>query len=299
MSVWKRNAVFVLACVAMQTWAGGSPFLWRIETAGAKPSYLFGSIHIPTPAVTNLAPCVERALQSTDAVYCELAFEPETLMKIGQASMNARRPLSQVLPADVYTRAEAELGRIVPGFKLAAIERAEVWVLMAELVMLDYQVKYPSVPALDLLLFQRAQAAGKETGGLETAEEQLGAMAAFTDAEQIEMLRSTLDEMQDLRKKGQDAVQLLLDAYLSGDAAALDREVDRSYATCTPALRKRFEQLLLVERNRRMADRIAKRIRTQPGKSTLFVIGTLHGLGQGSVVDLLAKSGLTVERVKP
>ena len=299
MSMWKRAAIFLFACVAMQAWAGGSPFLWRIGSSGNKPSYLFGSIHIPTPAVTNLAPCVEQALLSSDAVYCELSFDAATLTKISQASMNARRPLSQVLPADVYAQAEAELGRIVPGFKLAALDRAQVWVLASELVMLDYQVKYPAVPPLDLLLFQRAQAAGKETGGLETAQEQLDAMSAFTDAEQIEMLRSTLDEMRDLRKKGQDAVQLLLDAYLSGNSDALDREVNRSYETCSPALRKRFEQLLLANRNRRMADRIAQRIRAAPGKSTLFVVGTLHGLGQGSVVDLLAKSGLKVERVNP
>ncbi len=247
--------------------------------------------------MTNLAPVVERALASADAVFCEVAFDSGTVAEIARASMGAKQPLSNVLPPDLYARAETELARAVPGFKLAALDRAEIWVVAAELVMLESQIRHPLVPPLDLWVYQRAQAAGKATGGLETAREQLDAMNAFTRDEQIEMLRSTLDEIQELRKQGKDPVRLLLEAYLSGDAAAVDREVNRSYETCPPALQKRFEQLLLTERNRRMADRIASKIRAEPDKSTLFVVGTLHGLGEGSVVDLLAKSGLNVARV--
>jgi len=279
--------------------AGGSPFLWRVTPANGRPSYLFGSIHIPTPVVTNLAPSVEQAFQSSDAVYCELPFDAETIMRVTQGAMNAQRPLSQALPADLYTRAEREMGRLVPGFKLAALDHAEIWLVMSELVVLDYQLKYPGVPPLDLLMYQRAQGCGKEVGGIETAQEQLDAMNAFSADEQVEMLRAMLDEMQDLRKKGQDAVRLLLDAYVSGDVDQVDREVNRSYESCSPALKKRFEELLLTSRNRRMADRIAQKIRSKPDKSTLFVDGALHGLGPVSVVDLLGQAGFRVERVQP
>lgn len=54
---------------------------------------------------------------------------------------------------------------------------------------------------------------------------------------------------------------------------------------------------LLLTRNRRMADRIAEKVRGSPDKTFLFVVGAMHGLGQNSVVDLLAKAGLKVERV--
>jgi uncharacterized protein YbaP (TraB family) len=77
----------------------------------------------------------------------------------------------------------------------------------------------------------------------------------------------------------------------------VDREVNRSFERCSPALQKRFEQSLLLTRNRRMADRIAEKVRGSPDKKFLFVVGAMHGLGQNSVVDLLAKAGLKVERV--
>jgi uncharacterized protein YbaP (TraB family) len=292
----RRWTTLLFLFLAAAAWAD-KPFLWKVEAGGQKPSYLFGSIHIPSPSVTNLAPSVERAFQASDAVYCELAFEEATVLKIAQASMGAKTPLSQALPPELYARTETELQRVVPGFKLAALERAEVWTVGFALAMLEYQVRYPHVTPLDLLLFQRAQAAGKATGGLETAEEQLGAMNSFTAAEQVDMLRASLDDMEAMRRQGQSPVERLLTAYRSGSAEAVDREVSRSLERCSPALKSRFEQSLLHTRNRRMANRIAEKVRGAPDKSFLFVVGAMHGLGQDSVVDMLWKAGLKVERV--
>lgn len=292
----RRWTTLLLLSLAAAAWAD-KPFLWKVDAGGQKPSYLFGSIHIPSPSLTNLAPSVERVLQGADAVYCELAFDDATVLKIAQSSMGSKRLLSQTLPPELYARTEAELRRVVPGFKLAALERAEIWTVGFALAMLEYQVRYPRVTPLDLLLFQRAKAAGKATGGLETAEEQLEAMNSFTAAEQVEMLRATLDDMDAMRRQGQSPVERLLAAYRAGSAEAVDREVSRSLERCSPALQKRFEQSLLLTRNRRMADRIAEKVRGSPDKKFLFVVGAMHGLGQNSVVDLLAKAGLKVERV--
>ena len=292
-------AALLALFVAVQTWAADKPFLWQIDGGGQKPSYLFGSIHIPTPTVTNLAPSVERAFQGADAVFCELAFDSATLLKIAQVSMGAIQPLSQALPPELYARTEAEMRRVVPGFKLAALERAEIWAVGCSLALFEYQVRYPRVPPLDLLLYQRAQAAGKMTGGLETADEQLAAMGGFTVAEQIEMLRAALDDLEAMHRQGQSPVERLLTVYRSGNAEAVDREVNRSMARCPPGLQRRFEESLLAARNRKMAERIADRMRASPDKSFLFVVGALHGLGKGSVVERLGQAGLKVGLAAP
>jgi uncharacterized protein YbaP (TraB family) len=285
----------LLVLLAVRGWAD-RPFLWRIESDAQKPSYLFGSIHIPTPALTNLTPAVERAFQSADAVYCELAFEEAVLQQAAQASLSAKAPLSQALPPELYARTELELRRVVPGFKLASLERAELWAVGFMLVMLEYQVRYPSVPPLDVLLYRRAKACGKAVGGLETVEEQLGAMGGFTADEQVEMLRAALDDLEAMRRQGQSPVERLLTAYRSGDEPALDREVNRSFARCAPELQRRFEQSLLHARNTRMAERILAALRASPDKRFLFVVGAMHGLGPSSVVDLLRQAGAKVER---
>ena len=299
MKPMRRWIAGVLFCVAAGAWAAEKPFLWQIDGGGQKPSYLFGSIHIPTPTVTNLAPAVERVFQTADAVFCELAMEDETVQKVAQASMGAKVPLSQALPPELYARTEAELRRVVPGFRLAALERAEIWTAGFLLAMFEYQVRYPHVPALDLLLYQRAKAAGKETGGLETAEEQLAAMGSFTVGEQIEMLRAALDDLEAMRRRGQSPVERLLTVYRSGDAEEIDREINRSMERCPPALQRRFEESLLAARNKKMAERIAEKMRASPDKSFLFVVGALHGLGKGSVVERLGQAGLKVARAAP
>lgn len=288
-----------MAAVALigPAWAG-QPFLWRLESGAGKPSYLFGSIHVPSPSVTNLAPSVERALASSDAVFCELTFDAATMTALMRGSTSARQPLSQALPPELYARAEAELRRVLPSLRLASMERTEIWALASSLALLEYQVKYPTVLPLDLVLFQRGQVLGKETGGLETAQEQLDAMNAFTPAEQVAMLRAMLDDSDALRKRGEDPVRRLLEAYQQGDTEAIDREVNRSFEGCPPALRQRFETLLLAERNRKMAERIARRMRETSGKGTFFVVGALHGLGKGSVVELLGAAGVRAVRVE-
>ena len=53
---------------------------------------------------------------------------------------------------------------------------------------------------------------------------------------------------------------------------------------------------MTIAENLEMAERIADKMRASPDKSFLFVVGALHGLGQGSVVDLLGQSGLKVAR---
>src|SRR6185503_13303094 len=52
------------------------PFLWRIE--GTVPSYLYGTIHVPDPAVLELPDVVKRALDSADVFNGEIPLDPAT-----------------------------------------------------------------------------------------------------------------------------------------------------------------------------------------------------------------------------
>ena len=297
-----KRIAYVLLAVGL-FWTGqlraesvaARPFLWRID--GPKPSYVFGSIHLPSKEVTQLAPPVEKALTEADAVYCELAFDAATITKIATAVQNPAKPLSQVLPADLYACADAALQRIAPTLRVKMFEKTEVWVLATQLMMLEEQLKAPTTPPLDLMIYQRAQAAGKQVGGIETAEEELQAMNSFAEAEQVDMLRATLDEMDAAQKLGQTCSGQLLSAYLSGDLDVVERYASKMMARYSPASRKRFEETLLAERNQRMADRIREKLRAAPGKSQLFVIGALHFTGKGNVLELLQQAGLKIERV--
>ncbi len=219
--------------------APSHPFLWRIETSGAKPSHVFGTIHLPSKQVINLPSVVE------------------------------------------------------------LFEKAEVWVLATQLMVLEEQIKAPGVPFLDLLIYQSAQAARKEVGGIETVAEQLQAMNSLTEAEQISMLQATLDELDAARKLGQTAGAPLLAAYLTGSLDELDSCFRKMMVGYSPSLRRHFDEELLAKRNRRMAGRIVAKVRANPDKSHLVALGAMHYIGQDSVLELLQKEGFKIERVQP
>jgi uncharacterized protein YbaP (TraB family) len=122
-------------------------------------------------------------------------------------------------------------------------------------------------------------------------------MQGFSEAEQLEMLRATLDEMDDAKARGTTCSGELLDAYLSGNLEALDREMQKSFTGYSPALRHRFEETLLYNRNRIMAKRIAEKLRGAADKSQLFVLGVAHFAGKGSVLELLQAEGFKIARV--
>lgn len=294
----KRLAPLLAALLTLtataQDAAPGKPLLWRI--AGAKPSYVFGTIHLGGPRETTLAPVVRKAIDEANAVYCEVPLDAESQMKAALAMMGKGKPLSEALPKDLYDRAEAQLKHINPTLSLAPLQAMEVWALTVLLPLLEEQLKNPMAKPLDVQLYALAQSAGKEVGGLETLEEQFKALSGFNDADQLALLRGTLDEMEKARREKRSPLDELREAYLTGELSQLDAKMKEMTETLDPALAKRFLDALLTVRNRHMAERIAAKLKAESGKSFFFAIGAGHLGGEEGVVRLLEKAGLKVER---
>jgi uncharacterized protein YbaP (TraB family) len=273
----------------------GRPFLWRIE-GGTKPSYVFGTIHLSGADVTALSPATEKAVASTDALYTEVPMDMATQMKAA-TSLIGGESLGKVLPKDLYERAEAELKRINPQLNLQPFDQMKIWGLAVTIPLLEEQLKNPGALPLDAQLYTTAQRTGKEVGGIETMEEQMGLFEQFNKDEQIAMLKSTLDEMERARKEGRNPVEELRKGYLSGDLAKLDKMLNEWMSGFDPKLLARFMEALLTKRNHVMAERIGEKLKSAPGKSQFFAIGAGHLMGEEGVLKLLEKQGLKVTRV--
>lgn len=274
-----------------------APFLWRLTTPGCAESWVFGSIHIPSRALRKLPDSVVRASRESDAVICEIPFDAATVGKIARESMRASEPLDKRLPPDLYSRCERFMRNISPGFPLSSLDRMELWAFSFSIFLFEQQIGNIGIDPLDQVFYKQAVANGKQTGGLETAKEQLAAMRSFTNGEFIEILRLSLDDVDALRKKGEKPFDRLLAAYCTGSEKKLTEEVERAEADYPSTLRGRFEKILLDDRNLRMAERIRKRILAQPDTRYFFVIGALHCIGRGSVIERLSGEGTSVQRI--
>jgi len=288
-------ALFTLTASAQEA-APGKPLLWRI--AGAKPSYVFGTIHLSGPRETKLAPAVKAAIDGADAVYCEVALDSKSQMTAAMAMMGKGKALGEKLPKDLYDRVEAELKHINPTLSLAPLQTMEVWALNVLLPLLEEQLKNPMAKPLDVQIYALGESADKEVGGIETIEEQFKVLAGFSEADQLALLRGTLDEMEKARREKRSPLEELRVAYLSGDLAKIDATMKEAMDTIDPALAKRFLDVLLTKRNHLMAERIAAKIKANGGKSFFFAIGAGHLGGEDGVERLLEKAGMKVERVE-
>jgi uncharacterized protein YbaP (TraB family) len=273
---------------------GERPFLWRIE--GPQPSYLFGTIHVPDPRVTALHPEVEAALDAVDALYAELPME--TAMggaTLRRMALPGRERLADLLGPELHGRLAAYLE--ARGMSAAPFQRLKIWVVATQLQLLDDLGMMRSGKALDLQLYERARDEGLEVGGLETVDEQVAVFEGLSRAEQTQLLRDALDQLEAAAAAGGESLlQRTIRLYLAGDADAL-LELMHERRGADEALEEKLEEALLWARNRRMAERIDAKLREAPERSFFFAVGAAHYPGREGLLELLRRRGHRITRL--
>lgn len=272
----------------MQTASGpvafGEGLLWRIEREGVAASYLFGTIHVGDPRVLDIPAPVTSALRASRLFVMEALFEPEAVARFaGSMYFADGTRLEDLAGRPLAERTQSLLLRFnVPA---EAARSLKPW---AAFLTLNQPQTDNGVP-LDVLLMQRARENGLRVEGLETLEEQAAVFAAFSDAEQVAMLRDTVCHF-DLV---QSQLGRLVDLYLRRDVGAIIR-LTEEYAGSDRELAARMEKLLIDDRNARMAERLQGALR---GGEAFVAVGALHLPGRGGILALLEKRGYVLTRV--
>nr|WP_052170384.1 TraB/GumN family protein [Massilia sp. JS1662] len=128
------------------------------------------------------------------------------------------------------------------------------------------------------------------------ALESLGGQLALLDRLPMPDRWRFLEEMMDTIESGAQRTEAreVVRAWSTADRQALDRMAER--CETDRSVSGRFvTQVLLKERNVGLADRLLQLLRAED--RTVAGIGVLHLLGTGSVPELLARSGVSVERI--
>lgn len=275
------------------------PLLWRITPADGKgkASYLYGTIHIPDDRVLALPKVVSEAVDGADALYCEIPMDMATQLSLAPKMMLPDdQSLDKILPKALYDRLSKLFDE--KGLPLAPLSKMKIWAITTQVVMLDHLMEFASKQPLDMVLYKRAEQAGKKVGGLETIQEQISVFDDLTQDEQVRMLEQTLDLMDEFKAKGTDPIKELLTAYLQGDDKKLLDAMLESYDPDNDLDRKVMKRLF-DDRNHRMTERIGKKLSEAPGKSIFFAVGAGHLVGDKGMVAMLRQAGYKVERVKP
>ncbi len=269
------------------------PLLWVVE--GEPRIFLFGTIHIPDQRVKTFSKTVEDARASADVLWTEIRMEMAEQMKVQMAAMlTGGKTLKDVLPEDLYKRTTEYIAS--KGYPGAMLDAFKPWVVATTIQILDILPQMAQNPALDATLYDEAKAAGKEVGGLETAEEQIAIFDTMSNEEQAEMLSKTIDLLKEAEKDG-GALEMITKAYLTGDPEVIHKAMYDQYDPTDP-LQKKLMTALLDDRNVRMVDRMLERSAKAPEKTYFVAVGAAHYPGEMGILKLLEKKGKTVRRLK-
>ncbi|MCS3903923.1 uncharacterized protein YbaP (TraB family) [Methylohalomonas lacus] len=257
--------------------------LWRISKPGSATSYLYGTIHVSDPEITDLPEPVLAALADASHFVMEAELDGPAMLGFAQQMFYSDgRRLSEQLDDDLYTRAEDLLGR--HGVPPLAAQSLKPWAAFMTLNMPPDN----GLP-LDLVLMEKAEQRGMSVRGLETMEEQLAVFADLDESAQLRLLVDTLCHYEDLQR---DMAQMKT-LYRQRDLAGLFRYHNK-YNLQDRAVYKQLMQRLLWDRNRVMAQRIAAII----AEDDAFVaIGAMHLPGAEGVLTLLENAGFKVQMV--
>ena len=281
------GVLFCQAIVAALPSAGPAHgLLWEIGSPGSPPSYLFGTIHSEDPDVIRLVPSVERAFTGCRQVILEVNLDADAMVAGSTAMllMDGRR-LSEIVGKSLFEQTAAALR--TRGIPDAVTEHMKPWAAATALSM--------PVPetgrVLDVVLFQRAQQAGKPLHGLETIAEQLEVFDGLPLEDQVGLLRDAVEQV-----AGLDAMLAeLLAAYKRQDLAAMVAINEAAMAAGDPRLAEEFQRRLIVDRNHRMAERMEPWL--QQG-GAFVAVGALHLPGEQGLLRLLEQRGYSLRAVK-
>lgn len=286
-------AAFLVAAVSLgfgqpQARAADGPAIWEMRGPSAN-IMLLGSVHLLRESDYPLPDNIARAMERAECLVFELDMDDldpvmsQTLFQnLGRVPDGTSLP--EILGADNYAVASGKSREL--GIELDLLSEFKPW--FAALTIMNLQLmRLGFVPqlGLDQQLAAAAVSAGKEVTGLETLEFQIELFDGMPDPVQVQLLMQTLHEADLLENQ----MGLLVGAWRDGKTDVLARELGRNFSEYPELYRS-----LVTERNASWANQLIEM--GNGDRECLVVVGALHLVGKGSLIDLLRDKGAQVVR---
>jgi uncharacterized protein YbaP (TraB family) len=274
--------LFAFGLLGSLSAAAASP-VWAIRGAH-NTVYLAGSIHLLPEADAALPPAFARAYGDSARLVMEIdlaRLDPSealgTLLEHG--GLPEGTSLRDLLGAPRYARTSAAAAALE--LPTASMDHEAPWMIALQLTELEYaHLGFDPEQGVEQQLMRRALADHKTTAGLETLADEMAVFEALKPAAQLRFLDMVLDDLGDTDNE----TRAVLTAWRRGDAARLAGLLASEYRTF-PAL----YDALVTDRNRHWEPLIERLL--QGDENCLVVVGALHLVGSGGLLELLRAHG--------
>ncbi len=270
--------------------------LWEITGNGlARPSYLFGTMHVSNKLAFHLADSFFTAIKNVDVVALETNpanwQDDYSKPNIFNGSSGGGDYMERMfdMPNDYLRKNSLAISKYENNLKLAlATEPAMINGMLYRTY--NAGADFEEDTYLDMYIFQTGKKLGKKLAGVENFEESEKLVAeAYRDAakEKRNSKQRYDEESYEDRVKNPFSIE---DAYRRGDLDMLDSMEQKQFNS------KAFLEKFLYKRNEIQADNIDSIIKS---KTSLFVgVGSAHLPGQRGVIEMLRRKGYKLRAVK-
>jgi uncharacterized protein YbaP (TraB family) len=266
------------------------PAMWKVSDRDTE-IYLFGTVHLLPPGIQWRTSKFDKATKAADSLVIETIIDEKNpqpfVAELIRLSIRPGLPpiLDRVSPAK-RERLRAVIAK--SGVPEAALNNTETWAAAFQLLQLQFkELGVSGTDGVELALRNTFAAAGKPVQQLETNSQQLGFFDTLPEAAQRELLEGAIEEP----ARAKQQFDAMVAAWMAGDVDAIGRTFNSEFQA-SPELK----EALLVRRNANWSYWLHSRM-GQPGK-VLVAVGAGHLAGSDSVVEMLKKRGLKVQRVQ-
>lgn len=273
--------------------------LWRVEKAGVPASYLFATVHVTDPRITDMPVAARDALKQAQTVAVEVTDVNDATLNAAMSEMSDKvmfapgESLSAHLSAD--ERVALSEVALALGTNSLLLDRMQPWFVgvMLATPACEQQRVASGLEPLDGLIEAQGRANGAEVVGLETIAEQLGKFAGMPFEAQLANLRLALRTASQVEDMNETLITLYREHRI-GEVWPLTRVMSGDEALAQTVIDE-FQTRLIDERNLVMRDRALPLL----GKGGAFIaVGALHLPGDKGLVALFREAGYTVTAVE-
>lgn len=275
-------SVVLFSCKAAQD--DNQSLLWRISGKGmARPSYLFGTIHLICPDDYLWTNTMKKSLAECKQVCFEMDMDdPSILLSASAGMMNKTGKILQ----DYFNKEQwdrlSHFMKDSAGVDLSQMQMMKPMVLESILTAKTVDCTIPA--SYEANIMEEAQKAKQEIVGLEAVQEQIDVMNTLPD----DSVAASLVQMIDSFSKTKAEYAKMLAAYKRQDLPELFQQINAS--------KELGDDLgaFLDDRNKKWIPRMSKMMH---GKPTFFAVGAGHLWGTNGVIALLRQAGYKVTPV--
>jgi uncharacterized protein YbaP (TraB family) len=278
-------ALSLFGCLAAQA---ASP-VWVVHGAHSTV-YLAGSVHVLPANDAALPAAFDRAYVDSAKLVMEIDLARFDAVEAGgwmaeHGTLPPGTHLRSLVGDQTYARVTATAAQL--GMSMMVLDHQAPWMVGIEMSEQAYaRAGFDSEQGVEEQLVARVQADGKATAGLETVPEQLAGLVGLSRDDQVRVLEQSMDDLKDLPADMKE----VLAAWRRGDAARLASVLSTEY-DAFPALYRP----LVTDRNQRWLPQIEGFLKGTD--HVMVVVGSLHLVGKGGLLELLHRDGYTATQL--